>query len=208
MARIRGAVCRLCRREGMKLFLKGDRCFSEKCAVEKRRFAPGQHGKRRTKVQGYGIQLREKQKVKRIYGMLENQFRLAYRSAVRSRGVTGEVLLQNLERRLDNVVFKLGLAESRWQARQIIGHGHVQLNGRKVDIGSYLVKAGDVITVKENLRKNTFLLKSVEHARARGIPEWLTLDAEALKGTVASLPTREQITLPIQEQMIIELYSK
>jgi small subunit ribosomal protein S4 len=192
----------------MKLFLKGDRCFSEKCAVEKRRFAPGQHGKRRTKVQGYGIQLREKQKVKRIYGMLENQFRLAYRSAVRSRGVTGEVLLQNLERRLDNVVFKLGLAESRWQARQIIGHGHVQLNGKKVDISSYLVKAGDVITVKENLRKNTFLLKSVEHSRARGIPEWLSLDAEALKGTVASLPTREQITLPIQEQMIIELYSK
>ena len=192
----------------MKLFLKGDRCFSEKCAVEKRRFAPGQHGKRRTKVQGYGIQLREKQKVKRIYGMLENQFRLAYRSAVRSRGVTGEVLLQSLERRLDNVVFKLGLAESRWQARQIIGHGHVQLNGRKVDISSYQVKAGDVITVKENLRKNPFLLKAVEHARARGIPEWLSLDAEGLKGTVASLPTREQITLPIQEQMIIELYSK
>ena len=192
----------------MKLFLKGDRCFSEKCAVEKRRFAPGQHGKRRTKVQGYGIQLREKQKVKRIYGMLENQFRLAYRSAVRSRGVTGEVLLQSLERRLDNVVFKLGLAESRWQARQIIGHGHVQINGKKVDIGSYQVKAGDVITVKENLKKNPFLLKSVEHARARGIPEWLSLDAEGLKGTVASLPTREQITLPIQEQMIIELYSK
>ena len=192
----------------MKLFLKGDRCFSEKCAVEKRRFAPGQHGKRRTKIQGYGIQLREKQKVKRIYGMLENQFRLAYRSAVRSRGVTGEVLLQSLERRLDNVVFKLGLAESRWQARQIIGHGHVQLNGRKVDIGSCQVKAGDVVTVKENLKKNTFLLKSVEHARARGIPEWLSLDAEGLKGTVVSLPTREQITLPIQEQMIIELYSK
>ena len=192
----------------MKLFLKGDRCFSEKCAVEKRRFAPGQHGKRRTKVQGYGIQLRETQKVKRIYGMLENQFRLAYRSAVRSRGVTGEVLLQSLERRLDNVVFKLGLAESRWQARQIIGHGHVQINGRKVDISSYQVKAGDVITVKENLRQNPFLLKAVEHARARGIPEWLSLDAEGLKGTVASLPTREQITLPIQEQMIIELYSK
>jgi small subunit ribosomal protein S4 len=192
----------------MKLFLKGDRCFSEKCAVEKRRFAPGQHGKRRTKIQGYGIQLREKQKVKRIYGMLENQFRLAYRGAVRSRGVTGEVLLQSLERRLDNVVFKLGLAESRWQARQIIGHGHVQLNGKKVDISSYQVKAGDVVTVKENLRKNTFLLKSVEHSRARGIPEWLSLDAEGLKGTVVSLPTREQITLPIQEQMIIELYSK
>ena len=208
MARIRGPVCRLCRREGMKLFLKGDRCFSEKCAVEKRRFAPGQHGKRRTKVQGYGIQLREKQKVKRIYGMLENQFRLVYQKAVRSRGVTGEVLLQMLERRLDNVVLKLGFASSRWQARQIISHGHIRVNGRKVDIPSYGVKAGDVITLRDRIRKNAFLLAAVEHTRARGIPEWLSLDADALKGTVVSLPVRESITLPIQEQMIIELYSK
>jgi small subunit ribosomal protein S4 len=192
----------------MKLFLKGERCFSEKCAVEKRRFAPGQHGKRRTKVQGYGIQLREKQKVKRIYGMLENQFRLAYQKAVRSRGVTGEVLLQMLERRLDNVVLKLGFASSRWQARQLISHGHVRVNNRKVDIPSYLVKAGDQVAMKEGIRKNTFLLAAVDHTRARGIPEWLALDADALKGSVVALPSRESITLPIQEQMIIELYSK
>jgi small subunit ribosomal protein S4 len=192
----------------MKLFLKGERCFSEKCAVEKRRFAPGQHGKRRTKVQGYGIQLREKQKVKRIYGMLENQFRLAYQKAVRSRGVTGEVLLQMLERRLDNVVLKLGFASSRWQARQLISHGHVRVNNRKVDIPSYLVKAGDQVALKEGIRKNTFLLAAVDHTRARGIPEWLALDADALKGSVVALPSRESITLPIQEQMIIELYSK
>jgi small subunit ribosomal protein S4 len=192
----------------MKLFLKGERCFSEKCAVEKRRFAPGQHGKRRTKVQGYGIQLREKQKVKRIYGMLENQFRLAYQKAVRSRGVTGEVLLQSLERRLDNVVLKLGFASSRWQARQVISHGHVQVNGRKVDVPSYLVKPGDQIGLKERIRKNSFLLAAVDHTRARGIPEWLSLDAEGLKGSVVALPSRESITLPIQEQMIIELYSK
>jgi small subunit ribosomal protein S4 len=192
----------------MKLFLKGERCFSEKCAVEKRRFAPGQHGKRRTKVQGYGIQLREKQKVKRIYGMLENQFRLAYQKAVRSRGVTGEVLLQMLERRLDNVVLKLGFASSRWQSRQLISHGHVRVNNRKVDIPSYLVKAGDQIALKDRIRKNTFLLAAVDHTRARGIPEWLSLDADALKGSVVALPSRESITLPIQEQMIIELYSK
>jgi len=192
----------------MKLFLKGERCFSEKCAVEKRRFAPGQHGKRRTKVQGYGIQLREKQKVKRIYGMLENQFRLVYQKAVRSRGVTGEVLLQTLERRLDNVVLRLGFASSRWQARQIISHGHVQVNGRKVDVPSYLVKPGDQIGLKERIRKNAFLLASVDQTRARGIPEWLSLDAEGLKGSVLALPPRESITLPIQEQMIIELYSK
>jgi small subunit ribosomal protein S4 len=192
----------------MKLFLKGERCFSEKCAVEKRRFAPGQHGKRRTKIQGYGIQLREKQKVKRIYGMLENQFRLVYQKAVRSRGVTGEVLLQMLERRLDNVVLRLGFASSRWQARQIISHGHVQVNGRKVDVPSYLVKPGDQIGLKDKIRKNTFLLAAVDHTRARGIPEWLSLDADGLKGSVLALPSRESITLPIQEQMIIELYSK
>jgi small subunit ribosomal protein S4 len=192
----------------MKLFLKGDRCFSEKCAVEKRRFAPGQHGKRRTKVQGYGIQLREKQKVKRIYGMLENQFHLAYQQAVRKKGITGEVLLQLLERRLDNVVFRLGFASSRWQSRQIISHGHVRVNDRKVDVGSYLVKPGDTIGVKDRIKKNAFLLAAVDHARGRGFPPWLSLDSEGLKGTVTALPTRDTITLPIQEQMIIELYSK
>jgi len=192
----------------MKLFLKGDRCFSEKCAVEKRRFAPGQHGKRRTKVQGYGIQLREKQKVKRIYGMLENQFHLAYQQAVRKKGITGEVLLQLLERRLDNVVFRLGLASSRWQARQLISHGHVRVNDRKVDVISYLVKSGDTIGLKDRIKKNVFLLSSVEHAKGRGLPAWLALDSDGLKGTVTALPTRDSITLPIQEQMIIELYSK
>ena len=173
MARIRGAVCRLCRREGMKLFLKGNRCFTEKCAIEKRNFAPGQHGKRRIKMQGYGVQLREKQKVKRVYGLLENQFRLAFLEANRKKGVTGELLLQNLERRLDNVVYRLGFAASRAQARQVIAHGHVRVDGRKVDI-----------------------------------PAWLAADHGQLKGTVASLPRREEITLPIQEQLIVELYSK
>jgi len=192
----------------MKLFLKGERCFGEKCAVEKRRFAPGQHGKRRTKVQGYGIQLREKQKVKRIYGMLENQFRLTYQTAVRKKGVTGEVLLQLLERRLDNVVHRLGFASSRMQARQLIGHGHVRVNNRKVDVVSFLVKPGDVISIRDRVTKNTFLQAAVEHARGRGLPPWLALDADALRGTVTALPARENITLPIQEQMIIELYSK
>lgn len=192
----------------MKLFLKGERCFSEKCAVEKRRFAPGQHGKRRSKIQGYGIQLREKQKVKRIYGMLEKQFRLTYQKAVRGKGVTGEELLQLLERRLDNVVYKFGFASSRWQARQIIGHGHVQVNDHKVDVSSFLVKAGDVISVKEKAKKNTFLLAAIDSAKSRGVPPWLALDSDSLRGTVSALPTREQITLPIQEQMIIELYSK
>jgi len=192
----------------MKLFLKGDRCFSEKCAVEKRRFAPGQHGKRRAKVQAYGVQLREKQKVKRIYGMLENQFRLTYRRAVRGKGITGEVLLELLERRLDNVVFRLGFGSSRWQARQLISHGHVRVNDRKVDIASYVVKTGDVVTVKEKAKKNAFLLSAVDQAKARGIPPWLALDADALRGTVTALPLRENIVLPIQEQMIIELYSK
>jgi small subunit ribosomal protein S4 len=192
----------------MKLFLKGDRCFSEKCAVEKRRFAPGQHGKRRTKVQGYGLQLREKQKVKRIYGMLEKQFHLTYQKAVRRKGVTGEVLLQMLERRLDNVVLRLGFAASRPQARQLIGHGHVALNGRKVDVASYQVRAGDVITLKEKTRKNAEILAAVDKARSRGLPPWLSLDAEALTGRVGALPEREHVPLPIQEQMIIELYSK
>lgn len=192
----------------MKLFLKGERCFSEKCAVEKRRFAPGQHGKRRTKVQGYGIQLREKQKVKRIYGMLEKQFHLSYQKAARGKGITGEVLLQNLERRLDNVVYRLGFASSRWQSRQLVGHGHVRVNDRKVDVSSYLVKAGDVITVRDRLAKNAFLRAAVDHAKGRGIPPWLSLDGEALRGAVTTLPQRDHIPLPIQEQMIIELYSK
>ncbi len=208
MARIRGAVCRLCRREGMKLFLKGNRCFTEKCAIEKRNFAPGQHGKRRVKMQGYGVQLREKQKVKRIYGLLENQFRLAFREANRKKGVTGELLLVNLERRLDTIAYRLGFAASRAQARQLIAHGHVRVDGRKVDIPSYPVKPGQVISLKEKMGKNTAVQAALEAARGRGLPAWLSFDQDGLKGTVANLPRREEITLPIQEQLIVELYSK
>ena len=208
MARIRGTVCRLCRREGMKLFLKGNRCFTEKCAVEKRNFPPGQHGKRRVKLQGYGVQLREKQKVKRVYGVLENQFRLTFQEASRRKGVTGEMLLQSLERRLDNVVYRLGFAASRAQARQIVAHGHVTVDGKKVDIPSYEVKAGQVIGLKDKMSKNVQVQAAVQLARGRGVAPWLATDAEALKGTVSNLPRRDEITLPIQEQLIVELYSK
>src|SRR5918996_1249808 len=192
MARYIGPVCRLCRREAMKLCLKGERCYTEKCAIEKRNFPPGQHGKtRKAKLAGYGIQLREKQKVKRIYGVLEDQFRGYFAAAERARGITGETLLQLLERRLDNVIYRLGLATSRAQARQLVRHGHFTVNGRKVDIPSYSVKAGDTIGVK-----------------GRGVPEWLSFDQGAMSGRIASLPTREQINLPVQEQLIVELYSK
>jgi small subunit ribosomal protein S4 len=192
----------------MKLFLKGNRCFTEKCAIEKRNFAPGQHGKRRVKMQGYGVQLREKQKVKRIYGLLENQFRLAFQEANRRKGVTGELLLANLERRLDNIVFRLGFASSRAQSRQLIAHGHVRVNDRKVDVPSYLLKPGQVVSLKEKMGKNPLVQASLDAARGRGIPAWLTPDPEHLRGTIASLPRREEITMPIQEQLIVELYSK
>ncbi|HZM70265.1 MAG TPA: 30S ribosomal protein S4 [Candidatus Cryosericum sp.] len=208
MARIRKTVCRLCRREGMKLFLKGTRCFTEKCAVEKRNFPPGQHGKRRVKMQGYGVQLREKQKVKRVYGVLENQFRLTFQEAARRKGVTGEMLLQSLERRLDNVVYRLGFAASRPQARQLVAHGHVRVDGRKVDIPSFQVKPGQMIGLKEKAAKNVQVQAAMQLARGRGTAPWLSADPDAMKGTVSSLPRREEITLPIQEQLIVELYSK
>ena len=208
MANIRGSVCRLCRREGLKLFLKGTRCYTEKCAIERRNFAPGQHGKRRVKLQGYGVQLREKQKVKRLYRVLEKPFRLAFQEASRKKGVTGELLLINLERRLDNVVYRLGFAASRAQARQFVSHGHVRVDGRKVDIPSYLVRAGQIIAPKAKMEKHYALLAAFEQARARGFPQWLSVDAAAVRGTVASLPRREDITMPIQEQLIVELYSK
>ena len=208
MARYIGPVCRLCRREGMKLFLKGERCYTEKCAIEKRNFAPGQHGKsRKSKLAGYGVQLREKQKVKRIYGVLEDQFRRYFEQAERTRGITGETLLQLLERRLDNVTYRLGLATSRAQARQLVRHGHFTVNGRKVDIPSYSVKVGDVVTVRESSRNNASILHAVEEVKGRGVPEWLALDG-AMQGKVVSVPTREQINLPVQEQLIVELYSK
>ena len=205
MARYTDAVCRLCRREGMKLFLKGERCYTEKCAIEKRNFPPGQHGKtRKQKMQGYGIQLREKQKVKRIYGVLEDQFRRYFESADRTRGITGETLLQLLERRFDNVIYRLGLATSRAQARQLVRHGHFQVNGKKVDIPSYSLRSGDVVTIKATSQKAPTILHAIEEVKGRGIPAWLSFDGAA--GKVVSLPTRDQINLPVQEQLIVELY--
>ena len=209
MARYVGPVCRLCRREGMKLFLKGERCYTEKCAIEKRNFPPGQHGKtRKAKLVGYGVQLREKQKVKRIYGVLEDQFRRYFEAAERQRGITGETLLQLLERRLDNVTYRLGLATSRPQARQLVRHGHFLVNGRKVDVPSYSVKVGDIVTVRQSSHETPSIQHAIEEVKGRGIPEWLSFDAAGLSGRVVSLPTREQINLPVQEQLIVELYSK
>lgn len=209
MARYIGPVCRLCRREGMKLFLKGERCYAEKCAIEKRNFQPGQHGKaRKAKLAGYGLQLREKQRVKRIYGVLENQFRRYFEAAERQRGITGELLLQKLECRLDNVAYRLGFATSRSQARQLVRHGHFAVNGRKVDIPSFLVSEGDVLGVRERSQKNAFVLHAMEEVKGRGVPEWLALQADQMSGRVVSLPSRAQINLPVQEQLIVELYSK
>jgi small subunit ribosomal protein S4 len=209
MARYSGPVCRLCRREGMKLFLKGERCYTDKCAIEKRNFAPGQHGKtRKQKLAGYGVQLREKQKVKRIYGVLEDQFRRYFETADRTRGITGETLLQLLERRFDNVVYRLGLATSRAQARQLVRHGHFLINGKKVDIPSYSLRAGDLVAVRGSSQKNPTIAHAIEEVKGRGIPGWLTFDAGEQTGKILSLPTREQINLPVQEQLIVELYSK
>jgi small subunit ribosomal protein S4 len=193
----------------MKLFLKGDRCFKEKCSVERRGYPPGQHGTRRgRRIQGYGLQLREKQKVKRYYGLLENQFRSYFKEADRLRGITGENLLVLLERRLDNVVYSLGFASSRAQARQFVRHGHVLVDSAKTDIPSFQVRPGQRVAVKEDSRKNDFIRASVETARGRGVPEWLELDAESFTGTMLRIPTREDVKLPIQEQLIVELYSR
>ncbi|MCC7126535.1 MAG: 30S ribosomal protein S4 [Acidobacteria bacterium] len=208
MARYTGPVCRLCRREGMKLFLKGERCYTEKCAIEKRNMPPGQHGRRRaSKMQGYGVQLREKQKVKRTYGVLEDQFRRYFEMADRTRGITGETLLQLLERRLDNAVYRMGFATSRAQGRQLVRHGHFLVNGKKVDIPSYSLKAGDVVSVRQSSKENASILHAVGEVKGRGIPDWIALEGE-LGAKVASLPTRAQINLPVQEQLIVELYSK
>jgi small subunit ribosomal protein S4 len=193
----------------MKLFLKGDRCFKEKCAIERRGYPPGQHGGRRTRrTLGYGLQLREKQKVKRIYGVLERQFRGYFEEADRRKGITGENLLVLLELRLDNSVYSLGFAASRAQARQLVRHGHLRVDGVKVTIPSYQIRPGQTIAIKEASRKNDFVRASVETARGRGVPEWLELDAEAFSGKVLRVPTREDIKLPVQEQLIVELYSK
>jgi len=209
VARYTGPVCRLCRRERMKLFLKGDRCFKEKCAIERRGYPPGQHGGRRSRrMLGYGLQLREKQKVKRTYGLLERQFRSYFHEADRKKGITGENLLVMLERRLDNVAYSLGFASSRAQGRQLVRHGHILVDGKKVTIPSYQVREGMTVAVKEGSRKNEFIRASVETARGRGVPEWLELDAESFSGKVLRQPTREDIKLPIQEQLIVELYSR
>ncbi|MGD8561432.1 MAG: 30S ribosomal protein S4 [Desulfarculaceae bacterium] len=209
MARYSGSICRLCRREVQKLYLKGDRCYSEKCAVERRAYPPGQHGQsRRSKVSDYGLQLREKQKVKRMYGLAEKQFRLTYKRAARMRGVTGHNLLLLLETRLDNVVYRLGFASSRNQARQWVRHGHINLNGRRLNIPSAQVKVGDVLSVKEKSRENDLIKQSLEAVARRNVPSWLELDAKDFSGTVKAMPTREELTMPMQEQLIVELYSR
>ena len=209
MARYTGPVCRLCRREAMKLFLNGERCFKPSCGIEKRNFPPGQHGQgRKAKIVGYGLQLREKQKVKRVYGVLENQFRSYFEKAARQKGVTGENLLSQLERRLDNVIVRLGFASTHNQARQLVRHGHVVVNGKKVNIPSFQVAVGHEISVKDRMKKNVQVVSSIELATGRGTPHWLELNAESTTGRVLSLPKREDINLPIQERMIVELYSK
>lgn len=209
MARYKDAVCRLCRREGMKLFLKGAKCFTDKCPVEKRNFAPGQHGKdRKAKIVGYGLQLREKQKAKRIYFTQEGQFRNYFEKAARAKGVTGEMLLQQLERRLDNIVFRMGFAVARRQARQLVRHGHVAVNGRKVDIPSYQINAGDEVTIRERSLKLSILEVAKDFASHQPVPGWLEIDRDNYKGRVLALPRREDINLPVNEQLIVELYSK
>lgn len=209
MARYSDAVCRLCRRENVKLFLKGDRCLSDKCAINKRNYAPGQHGqRRRTKLSEYGLQLREKQKVKRTYGLLEKQFRSYFQKAARSKGVTGSELLVLLERRLDNVVYRMGFADSRAQARQLVRHGHMRVNGRKVNIPSFLIKQGDVVQAREKSRNTDLIRGNMENLGQKQIPEWIHVDSSDMRGTVQGLPKREDITMPFQEQLIVELYSK
>jgi len=209
MSRYTGAVCRLCRTEGTKLFLKGDRCYTEKCAINKRNYKPGQHGQsRRIKVSEYGLRLREKQKLRRFYGVNESQFRRFYAAASRMTGQTGHNFLRLLETRLDNVVYRFGIGVSRPQARQFVRHGHVTVNGRKVDIPSYLVKAGDVIAIGEGSRDKTILKENIEVAASRTIPEWLQFDAEKQEGRILALPNREQIEVPVKEQLVVEFYAR
>jgi small subunit ribosomal protein S4 len=209
MAKYSGPVCRLCRREDTKLFLKGDRCYTDKCGYERRAYAPGQHGQaRRRKLSNYGMQLREKQKVKRIYGLAERQFRGYYYKAVRMKGVTGENLLQMLERRLDNVVYRLGFASDHAEARQLVRHGHFRVNGKKVDIPSFLCRANDAISVKDKSRQVTRVQESLAAVERRGVPKWLQLNKEGFEGRLVALPSREDLTMPIREQLIVELYSR
>ena len=209
MARYCGAVCRLCRREGVKLFLKGDRCFGEKCAFERRGYSPGEHGQGRKKqASDYGLQLREKQKLRRMYAILEKQFSGYFGKADRQKGITGTNLLVILERRLDNMVFRMGFASSRTEARQFVLHNHFLVNGKKVNIPSYLVKIGDEISVREKSRSIIRITDAMDTVLRRGIPAWLELDKDSFKGTVKMLPARDELTMPVQEQLIVELYSK
>ena len=209
MSRYSGPVCRQCRRENAKLFLKGDRCYTDKCALERRNYAPGQHGQRRTKVSDYGTQLREKQKVKRTYGLQEKQFRLYFAKADQMKGVTGENLLILLERRLDSAIYRLGFSVSRAQARTLVRHGHFQVNGHKVNIPSYLVRPNDIITLREKSREVACINESLDSVMRRGLPSWVELERDAFKGTVKTLPVRSELTMPeFQEQLIVELYSK
>ncbi len=209
MARYTDSVCRQCRRENMKLYLKGDRCYSDKCAFDRRGYPPGEHGERRgRKISDYGIQLREKQKVKRMYGLSEKQFRLFFERADRQKGITGTNLLVLLERRLDNVVFRLGFVNSRAQGRQLVRHNHFSVNGKKVNIPSYLVSVGDAVEVREKSRKITAISDSMEAVVRRGVPQWLDLEKDNHKGLVKAFPVREDLTMPMQEQLVVELYSK
>jgi small subunit ribosomal protein S4 len=210
LARYIGPVCRQCRREGMKLYLKGERCHSEKCAIEKRNFIPGQHGKDRAKkIVGYGLQLREKQKVRRVYGVLERQFRNAFEKAALQKGITGENLMQNLERRLDSVIYRMGFGTSRAQSRQIVRHGHINVNGRKCNIPSALINVGDEITVRESSKNNATILSARDATAHAPAPNWIEVDREGLKGRVQSLPKREDLVqIQLNEQLIVELYSK
>ncbi|MBR3249719.1 MAG: 30S ribosomal protein S4 [Clostridia bacterium] len=208
MARYKDEQCRICRREGQKLFLKGSRCYSDKCSISRRNYAPGQHGQRRTKLSEYGTQLREKQKTKSYYGVAEKQFRKYFEMASNKRGITGTNLLQILESRLDNVVYRLGFGSSRAQARQLVNHGQFEVNGKKVDIASYLVKPGDVVSVRESKKDNSTIKANVEENAAKPVPEWLEKNAETLSGKVVRLASREDIDIPIEEHLIVELYSK
>jgi small subunit ribosomal protein S4 len=208
LARYRESVCRLCRREGLKLFLKGDRCYSEKCAFERRGFAPGDHGQLRKKFSDYGVQLREKQKLKRMYGLLEKQFRGYFSRADRQKGITGTNLLLFLERRLDNMIFRMGFANSRTEARQLVRHNHFLVGEKRVNIPSYLVKQGDEIRVREGSRKVERIIEAMETVARRGVPQWLEVDKTNFRGVVKMLPAREELTMPVKEQLVVELYSK
>lgn len=208
MARYTDSVCRLCRREGLKLFLKGERCYTDKCAIERRNYPPGQHGQGRSKFSEYAVQLREKQKIKRTYGVLEGQFRRYFEKAERSKGITGENLLILLERRLDNMVYRMGFATSRSEARQLVRHGHFRVDGRKVNIPSFLVKIGQTVSIRERSRKVERIVAALDQAERRGVPEWLEVNKETFSGLVKAMPTRAELTMPFNEQLVVELYSK